>query len=100
DRKVGLQMNAGLSSDFFVRNTLRDPTGQLGNWTQSAGEESPYRSVNFAGLLSSEVSLRLSQQYRISVVPGFRYMFNPSLKTGVNNPYSADIGFRVKYILR
>lgn len=100
DRKVGLQMNAGVASDFFLRNTLQDPSGQVGSLTQSGGQESVYRSVNFAGLVSTEVSLKLSRQYRISIVPGLRYMFNPALKAGVNNAYVTDIGFRFKYILR
>src|SRR5258708_1236467 len=70
DRKIGLQLNSGVSTDFFIRNTLSDPSGQRQSYSQSAGSDSPYRSVNFAGLMSSEVSYKLGNRYRVSVVPG------------------------------
>jgi len=103
DRKVGLQLNTGVSTDFFIRNTLSDPSGQRQSYSQSAGQDSPYRSVNFSGLLSSEVSYKVGSRYRISVVPGFHYSFNPVLKSVSNssgNPVAWDVGFRFRYILR
>ncbi|MGC4022196.1 MAG: hypothetical protein QM734_09750 [Cyclobacteriaceae bacterium] len=101
NRKFGWQVNSGVSTDFFIRNTLSD--GQRQSFTQSAGSDSPYRSVNFSGLMSSEVSYKLSQHYRISLVPGFRYSFNPMLKSSANtsgNPWLWDFGFRFKYIFK
>jgi len=103
DRKMGLQLNTGVSTDFFIRNTLSDPSGQRQSYSQSAGQDSPYRSVNFTGLLSSEVSYKVGSRYRVSVVPGFHYSFNPVLKSVSNssgNPVAWDVGFRFRYILR
>jgi hypothetical protein len=101
DHKVGLQMNAGVSTDFLLRNTLQDPSGQVGSYSQNAGADSPYRSVNWAGLVSTELSYRLASQYRVSIVPGVRYFFNPAFKSGSSDhPYVTDIGFRFRYILR
>lgn len=100
DRKLGFQVNAGVASDFLLRSTLQDQSGQAAKQSQGPGDESPYRSVNFAGLLSTELSLRLSSLYRISVVPGIRYMLNPATKSGTSNPYVTDIGFRFRYILK
>ena len=103
DRKMALQLNTGVSTDFFLRNTLSDPSGQRQSYSQNAGQDSPYRSVNFSGLLSSEVSYKLGNRYRLSVVPGFRYSFNPVLKSPYNssgNPFVWDVGFRFRYIFR
>ena len=101
DRKLGFQMNAGVSADFLLRNTLQDPSGQVSSFSQGAGTDSPYRSVNWAGLISTELSYRMSRQYRISIVPGIRYLFDPVFKSGsADHPYVTDIGFRFRYILR
>jgi len=101
DRKLGFQMNAGVSADFLIRNTLQDPSGQVSSFSQGAGTDSPYRSVNWAGLISTELSYRMSRQYRISIVPGIRYLFDPVFKSGsADHPYVTDIGFRFRYILR
>jgi hypothetical protein len=99
DRKVGLLMNAGIASDFFVRNSLQDQTGQVSSYTKGPGADSPYRSISWSGLMSTELSYRIASQYRVSVVPGLRYSFNPELKSGSEHPYILDVGFRFKYIL-
>ncbi len=99
DKKVGWQINPGMAADFFVRNTLSDPSGQKQSYSQGTGSESPYRSVNFAGLMSSEVSYKLGKSYRVSLVPGLRYSFNPVLKSQTTgNPFVWDVGFRFRYI--
>jgi hypothetical protein len=104
DKKIGLQLNSGVSTDFFVRNTLSDPTGQRQSYSQSAGQDSPYRAVNFSGLMSSEVSYKLGRHYRLSLVPGMRYSFAPVLKSSAGsstgNNMVWDIGFRFRYIFK
>ncbi len=101
DRKMGFQMNAGFATDFFVRNSLVDQSGQVNRYSQGSGSDSPYRTINWAGLVSSEFIYKVGRQYRISLVPGVRYLFNSTLKSGAtNNSYVADIGFRFRYILR
>jgi len=101
DRKVGLQLNAGVASDFFLKNTLTDQTGKLLRYTQGAGDNSLYRSVNWTGLMGTEVSYKVAEHYRVSVVPGVRYSFNSVLKstTGATlNPIVWDVGFRFRYM--
>jgi hypothetical protein len=101
DRKFGLQWNAGVATDVFLRNTLKDQSGRSDKYSQSGGEESPYRALNFAALTSTEFSYRLGSQYRVSLVPGVRYSFQSVLKsqTGAgSNPLVLDIGFRFRYI--
>lgn len=100
DRRLGWQVNAGVSPDFFLRNILVDKTGQRERFTQSAGSDSPYRSVNWSGLFNTELSYRLGDHYRLSFVPGVRYSFNSILKDPADNgrPVILDIGFRFRYL--
>jgi hypothetical protein len=98
DRKIGLQLNAGVSSDFFMKNTLMDEAGKLASYSVSAGDNSAYRAVNWTGLASTELSYRVSDHYRVSLMPGLRYGFNPVLKSGNTVPVVWDIGFRFRYL--
>jgi len=100
DRRLGWQINGGISNDFFLRNTLVDKSGQRSRFTQEAGSESPYRSLNWSALASTELSYRIGQHYRVSLVPGARYSFNSILKNtnDPGKPIVLDIGFRFRYI--
>jgi hypothetical protein len=103
NRKVGLQFNAGFASDIFLRNTLQDQSGQLSKYSKGSGDGSPYRPFNLAGLASTELSYKIAHHYRISLMPGLRYSFQPLLKspsTGTTTPFVLDIGFRFKYIFK
>jgi|GEM_PF-505836 len=99
--KLGVQINSGVASNFFVRNTLSDPSGQRKSYSQGPGENSAYRSVNFTGLLGSELSYRFRKNYRLSFVPGIGYSLSSIMKNQtVNNPLSWDVGLRFRYIFR
>lgn len=100
DRKIGFQLNSGVATDFFVLNTLTDKSGQLEKFSEGPGEFSPYRSLNWSGLMSSELSYKLGKQYRVSLAPGLRYSFSPVLKSVSNTsaPLVWDLGFRFRYI--
>ncbi|MEQ8423740.1 MAG: hypothetical protein RIA63_03455 [Cyclobacteriaceae bacterium] len=103
DRKLGLQLNAGVSTDFFLKNTLRDESGQSDDFSKGAGEDSPYRTVNWSGLTSVELSYKLADRYSMSIVPGFRYSFNSILKDEsalAYRPLVLDVGLRIKYIFK
>lgn len=103
NREFGLQWNAGVATDVFLRNTLKDQSGQSSKYSQGSGEESPYRSINMAALTSTELSYKLGHQYRVSLVPGVRYSFHSILKSesgSGNKPLILDIGFRFRYIFQ
>jgi hypothetical protein len=100
DRKIGWQVNGGFSSDLFLRNTLTDESGQTERFSQSAGKGSPYRSVNWSGLMNTELSYKVSENYRVSVVPGLRYGITSVLKDGTSTPLILDIGFRFRYLFK
>ncbi len=102
DRKIGLQLNSGLSTDFFMQNTLTDKSGQMASFSSSAGDESPYRLVSWAGLVGTELSYKIATQYRVSIAPGLRYSLNSVLKSDAvsSNPLVWDVGFRFRYIFK
>lgn len=101
NRKAGVQLNAGVAADIFYRNTMTDLSGKFGSFSQDAGENSTYRSLNWTGLLGTELSYRMNKHYHVSLIPGFRYSFNSVLKSSTGstiNPLVWDVGFRLKYV--
>jgi len=102
DRKLGLQLNSGLATDFFLQNTLTDKSGQLDKYAEGAGTDSPYNTFSLSGLLGSELSYKIGTQYRLSVAPGLRYSMSSVLKSesGTANPLVWDLGFRFRYIFK
>lgn len=103
NKRVGLQLNAGLATDLFLRNTLSDQSGQLAKYSSTGGSESPYRSVSWSGLAGTEISYKFGNHYRISLVPGLRYSLQSVLKSqsgSISNPLIMDVGFRFRYIFK
>lgn len=102
NRKVGLQINSGVATDIFLQNTLTDKSGQLNKYTESAGSDSPYKSLSWSAIMGSELSYKIGSQYRVSLVPGLRYSMSPVLKSNstTSNPMVWDLGFRFRYIFK
>lgn len=103
NKKVGVIINAGFSTDFFIRNTVTPSSSNLSRTSQSSGSESPYRPVNFSGLMGTELSYQLGKQYRLALTPGVRYPFSSIYKesTGVDaTPVSFDVGVKFRYLFQ
>lgn len=102
NRKFGLQLNSGVATDMFIRNTLTDKSGQLSSFSESAGSDSPYNTFSWTAIGGTELSYKIGSQYRISVTPGFRYALTPMLKSSTESasPFMWDMGFRFRYILK
>ena len=103
DRKLGFQLNAGVSTDLFLQNSKSAEGGALQKIDQGRGDGSPYRALNFSGLMGAEVSYRFAERYRVALNPGVRYPFNSIYRadSGVKSlPMSYDIGLRFRYIFQ
>jgi hypothetical protein len=101
NRGFGVQLNAGVSTDLFIQSTLTPDEGSLEKSTQGNTAESPYRTVNFSGLVGTELSYRFGERYRVALNPGLRYPFSSIYKSELNvnaNPLTFDVGLRFRYI--
>jgi hypothetical protein len=102
DRTFGWQLNTGVATDIFLQNTLTDESGQFDKYTEGAGEDSPYRTLSWSALMSTELSYKIGTQYRVSLAPGLRYTMSPVLKSEAvsGNPIVWDLGFKFRYIFK
>jgi hypothetical protein len=102
NRKIALQINSGVATNIFLQNTLTDKSGQLNKLTESAGSDSPYKSFSWSAIMGSELSYKIGDQYRVSLVPGLRYPLSPVLKssTTTDNSMIWDLGFRFRFIFK
>jgi hypothetical protein len=103
DSKVGLQLNAGISTDLFLQNMKKADGADIETIDEGIGEDTPYRAMNFSGLLGTELSYRVGSRYRISINPGVRYPFNSIYKSDLgvkSSPITMDLGLRFRYIFQ
>jgi hypothetical protein len=102
NRKFGIQLNAGVATDMFLKNEKTADGDNLQKIDQGR-DESPYKPVNFSGLMGAEFSYKLGQRYRLALNPGMRYPFSSIYKSEVGVkaiPLTYDVGLRFRYIFQ
>ncbi len=103
NKDFGVQVNAGVSTDLFLQNTITAESESLTETTQRIGDDSPYRSINVSGLVGTEVSYRFGDHYRLALNPGIRYPFSSVYRSGIDvkaSPLTLDIGLKFRYIFK
>lgn len=106
NKKFGVMINAGVATDLFIQNTESANVSGAANSVQTqerGSSDSPYRDVNFTGLVGTEVSYKVGQRYRVSLTPGLRYPFNSMYKSESQiqaTPVTFDVGLKFRYIFQ
>ncbi len=81
DRKVGLMLTAGVGADIFLSNTLSENNDRLDDVRMTSGSESPFRDVNFNGLVGAELFYKISRQYHLTLEPNYSIALSPITKS-------------------
>jgi hypothetical protein len=101
NRAFAVQLNAGIATDLFLQSTVSADGGGLNTSTEESGSDSQYRTVNFSGLMGTEISYRFADHYRLALNPGIRYPLNSIYKSDIGidaTPITFDLGLRFRYI--
>jgi hypothetical protein len=103
DKKFDWMLMAGLSTDFFLKNTFSDENGLFETTEIKAGEDSPYNSSYLNGSLGTLVGISFADKYRISLEPSYRLGltdFTKESAAGVSQPSFFFITAGISYIFR
>jgi len=72
DKKIQWMLTAGITTDFFLKNTISDPSDFLESKEIRAGSDSPYNNSYLNGTLGTMVNLSFAEHYRFSLEPSYR----------------------------
>ena len=103
DRKVGIMILGGLSADVFLSNTLSESDNKLEEVRVEAGSDSPFRKVNFNGVIGAEFSYEISENYHLTLEPNYGIALNPLTKSASSfssNPQTFGISAGLKFYLK
>ena len=103
NRKIGVSLSSGVSTNFFLKNTLKDKSGKINDVKVTNGDSSPYKPLNFNGLFGAEISYQWNEHYQLAIVPDYRFSLDGLTKSDAffqSNPTAFFLGFRFKYILK
>jgi hypothetical protein len=103
DKKFDWMLMAGLSTDFFLKNTFSDENGLFETTEIRAGEDSPYNSSYLNGSLGTLIGMSFADKYRISLEPSYRLGltdFTKESAAGVSQPSFFFITAGISYIFR
>ncbi|MEM7549765.1 MAG: porin family protein [Bacteroidota bacterium] len=98
NRKWKLIINAGLSSDFFVQNTLSGVNG-LSDQSISSDDNTGFRDVVFRGITGLELNYPFAKNYSFTLQPNVRFSLNEATLSETNitsrpNIFGVNLGVR------
>lgn len=103
DKKVGLMLSPGISSEIFLRNQLADANHQLSTYTIYGGEDAPFNRLHFRGVMGAQVFYKLGEHYMISLEPNYQHSITNFSKEGAvfqSRPSNMGISAGFRYIIR
>lgn len=93
-------LTAGIAADIFLSNTLKESNDKLEDVTVDAGKDSPFREVNFNGLIGAELFYQLSNKYHLTLEPNYSIALNPFTKSNKgfeSTPQTFGLSAGLKY---
>lgn len=72
DKKIEWMLTAGFTTDFFLKNTISDPSNFLEPKEITAGSDSPYNNSYLNGTLGTMINVSFADHYRFSFEPTYR----------------------------
>lgn len=103
DRKIGIMVLGGVSADIFLSNTLSENNDKIEETKVDAGSDSPFRDVNFNGVIGAEFSYKISRNYHLTLEPNYGVAINSFTKSASNfssNPQTFGISAGLKFYLK
>lgn len=103
NKKINLTLLAGISSEFFINNSISDGSNYLETLSSSDAAESPYKNVYFNGTLGTMLGYSFAKNYSVTIEPSYRMAINSFTKDSFylsSYPSSFMVSFGVAYNFR
>ncbi|MTI40850.1 hypothetical protein [Fulvivirga lutimaris] len=98
DRKFNILLLSGVSNDIFLRQKITDESGRAQS-VENNGSDNGYSTYSLSGLIGSEFSYDIGENYMLSLQPQIRQTINSFTPEG-SKPTYFEVGFKFKYIIK
>lgn len=103
DKKFKWVMTAGISTDFFIKNSINDSQGLFDEVKYKNGDDSPYNPIYFNGKFGTMINYTFLKNYQLSLEPAYRIGLSELTKDNVtfsSRPSSFLISAGIAYVFR
>lgn len=100
DQKINVTLLAGISSEFFINNTIEDRNNYFQSLTIEDPAKSPFNEVYFNGSFGSMIGYNFAGNYLLTVEPGYRMALSSFTKDSFylqSFPSSFMVTFGIAY---
>lgn len=100
DKKFSLVVSAGVGTDLLLKNRISPESEGLVDFTIKPGDDAPFRTIYFNGLLGTQLKYRFSEQYSLTLEPSYSLAINSFSKSDNNinsYPNVFNLGIGLKY---